>query len=313
MVEIVGWVASLERRQALWRAIDIVSISNGDLLEKVRAREVYHYTDLGAAPPLLSTRNFWLTDAMYCNDSKEIIEAAGIIEEAWDEINKTGMLTLAPGSIIGFATAEVANFNLAYAGYSATRTGFSALVCCFCEGDHTLTGLSPSRKPQDILSQWRAYGANGRGICVSVPAIDLLTAASGVAGLSFQPVLYYKAAQRQLLADLIKGTTSAGNLRDALFMITPLFKHPGFAEEREWRLVFLPQFAAASLALRFRARSDLLIPYLDVDSIIGGTNSLSITEVMCGPSNLPDLNEAAIGRIPGVTASILRSAIPYRV
>jgi len=36
--------------------------------------------------------------------------------------------------------------------------------------------------------------------------------------------------------------TATQNGCDALSMITPLFKHHGFSEEKEWRLVFMPQF-----------------------------------------------------------------------
>jgi hypothetical protein len=39
-----------------------------------------------------------------------------------------------------------------------------------------------------------------------------------------------------------RAMTATQNGCDALSMITPLFKHHGFSEEKEWRLVFMPQF-----------------------------------------------------------------------
>jgi hypothetical protein len=96
-------------------------------------------------------------------------------------------------------------------------------------------------------------------------------------------------------------------------MVTPLMKHRGFREEKEWRLVFLPEFSANPVTPKFRARPHLLIPYVDLDSVLNKT--LSVVEVMVGPSNIPELNELAVSRVQNAPPPprIKKSQIPYRL
>ena len=88
-------------------------------------------------------------------------------------------------------------------------------------------------------------------------------------------------------------------------------KHLGFKEEQEWRMVLLPRFAKSPVAPMFRARPDLLVPFVDMDSVLH--RRLSVAQVMVGPSNIPELNEQAMHRVPNAPATILKSEIPYRI
>lgn len=110
----------------------------------------------------------------------------------------------------------------------------------------------------------------------------------------FEPVLYDTDQKKRLIEEVVHAALQDFNRRgegakqrgsDALSLITPLFKDPGFSEEREWRLVFMPQFGTGPVQLSFRSQLDLLVPYVNIETILGGGSPLSVTEVMVGPSN----------------------------
>jgi hypothetical protein len=288
-------------------------------LDRIWGKSAHHYTDLGTAEKLIQARNLWLTDARYCDDRAEMLHAAQIIKDAFAEIQRVGMLVSATPSVLSHSDQSFLDNLLSQ--YATVAPTLTALVCCFCEGDEPPSGSSLHRGVQDILSQWRGYGANGRGACVSFATRPLQDVAHRTKGMLFEPVLYDAGPQKQLTETVVgsaldahrAGTTSAlQDGCDALAVISPLFKHPGFAEEKEWRLVFMPQFGAAPIPMSFRARQDVLVPYSDANTILGGGNPFILTEVMVGPSNLQDLNESALGRVPGAP-TISRSIIPYRV
>jgi hypothetical protein len=118
----------------------------------------------------------------------------------------------------------------------------------------------------------------------------------------------------KLISDALTNSLNAQNLADSLLMVTPLMKHPGFREECEWRLVLLPEFAANPVIPKFRARPDLLVPYVDLFFVLPG-RTLPVDEVMVGPSNIPELNELAVSRVQNAppASNIKKSQIPYRI
>jgi hypothetical protein len=100
-------------------------------------------------------------------------------------------------------------------------------------------------EPQDNLSQWRAYGQDGRGICLTLDANHLTRLVPNTPGLRINPTIYNRKTQRMFIdAILNKGFAAhqrgAPNADEAavaaLVFATPLMKAPGFAEEKEWRL-----------------------------------------------------------------------------
>jgi hypothetical protein len=346
--------ANGDRSRALYRAIQLTSGIIDELFaelfpDRETTREsfwetnVHHYTDLNAARLLIESGNVWLTDARYCNDWREIELAADIIRRVFDEILGTGAVQALGMSAITLSSREDRELRRGRDDYWTRLQNFAAYICCLCAGD--------SRRlphPQDLLSQWRAYGSNGRGACISFGAGEIEWAinkhyAPGTIfnrshppdrrhrldGWLFEPVLYEDAHQKAVIRRLVydavtdgsaSGTINIGHLVDALLMVTPLMKHRGFSEEREWRLVLLPDFLtlpglpAGALPPDlpyFRPRPDLLVPYVDIKSAL--QRRLTVLQVMIGPSNIPELNEKAIERVQGAPRPILKSEIPYRV
>jgi hypothetical protein len=99
------------------------------------------------------------------------------------------------------------------------------------------------------------------------------------------------------------------------------FKHPGFEEEKEWRIVF--PFSGPSGArdgiLSFRATATHLIPFLEIHVLNRGgpqAEALPLKSVRLGPTSEPALAKAAVGKLLGrysyPSLEVLRSSIPLR-
>lgn len=103
---------------------------------------LYHYTDLQGLLGILSNRGFWLSDVRFLNDDYELIDGAKravwVIEQLLRK-QRYQPFTAALESV----RTRLSSWDTVEAVY----------VCSF--------SLTP-----DSLEQWRAYGANGSGVCI---------------------------------------------------------------------------------------------------------------------------------------------------
>lgn len=76
-------------------------------------------------------------------------------------------------------------------------------------------------------------------------------------------------------------------------MVRPRLRHdvkdPAFAEEREWRLVFL-RGDRVGVDVRHRVSRGLLVPYVEIETP-------RLVAVNCGPSPDPPLKQAGVRRL----------------
>ena len=129
-------------------------------------------------------------------------------------------------------------------------------------------------------------------------------------GRGLAPVLYHDIDQRQLASDVVTGIVSEydtilksrsvvdrlAHLSDYLAVCTvvathagPLFKHRGFAEENEWRVIYPLRKLSE---VKFLAKSSHLSPFVELP--IGTKREtqpdlLPITEVWFGPGRYQEL------------------------
>ena len=132
-------------------------------------------------------------------------------------------------------------------------------------------GLQGPGAPQDMLSRWRAYAQDGRGGAMTLDAHALATIAWNVPALRINPVIYDRADQDAFVDAVLSAGSRlhAGHDPDAvaatvaaLVHCTPLMKNPGFAEEREWRLLFMPVTEGPTPEVGFHPRRDFLAPFV---------------------------------------------------
>jgi Protein of unknown function (DUF2971) len=283
---------------------------------------LHHYTSLDSARKILEQDDVRLSHAEYSNDQMEMAQAKDVIGEV---LNKAGQHSS--------FSAQVRK------QYDAVAATLDAYVFC------TSSGNKRSASPQDRLSQWRAYGQDGRGVCLSLVSKKLAALVYYTPGLRINPVIYDPALQ----VSFVEAILAEGEALDktdplalaatlgALVFATPMMKAHGFSEEQEWRLIFMPPAADLKLKLEFHPRRDFLAPFLTLKYIWNdlrpqltkiitinpplnvseptGEPLLPVAEVMVGPSGNQPLNERAMMKLLAQTPWPLepkRSCIPYR-
>lgn len=227
--------------------------------------ELYHYTSKRGLEGIMSTNTIWAMHYRNLNDLSEITHIKDQLVKAMTRkfsslIFKRGIdsreaqLLGSTGGSRKIASDFVdALFQSTFDG-EQTTTRVEAFVSCFC----THTDDTPYVRANGLLSQWRGY-SGGDGFCIVFDTRSLCD----LIGMEFdsrywvhlqmRPVSY--AFDDTLLEDLFPELVDAGekSLRDFLSGISvpemgvkeflegaTLFKHQGFQEEREVRIVAIP-------------------------------------------------------------------------
>jgi Protein of unknown function (DUF2971) len=185
----------------------------------------------------------------------------------------------------------------------------------------------------DVLSQWRGYADDGRGVSIGFSKEylqRLCKSASSRHTLNLEPVVYEpldhtRKVERifaELKALLASGRTEASDAeadldrryhvkRYEFYRNAFTFKSPVFREEREWRLMaYLGGAAAPDIC--YRAQQDKFVPFLTLD--IANLGCPPILEVVLGPKHT-----SSDGVIRGLLSStgfpdaiVTRSSASYR-
>jgi hypothetical protein len=278
---------------------------------------LHHFTSLETVYRIIDCDNVRLSHAEYSNDQTEMEQAKEIIR-----------LELRRRSSTAF-------FGQVLSDYERLAPTLVAYIFCMSTGG-------------DILSQWRAYGQDGRGACLTLEARQVGHLVYNTPGLRVNPVIYEGTTQTRFVGAILdRGlnahTGGTQNAREAtiaaLVFATSLMKAPGFKEEEEWRLIFMPPQGNPQPRLGFQARRDFLAPYIDLKYIwqhlqptmvaIPALRAtlptqlpavslplVPITEVMIVPSGHQSLNTRAITKLliqaNRPTVTIQQSRITYR-
>ena len=207
-------------------ALSIDRLPSRKLFLRKPPRLLFHYTDLEAVKGILTSKSLWLSKFTSTNDISEIRLAiqhfqAFVGKEARDVGDDEA-------SLLREAASRLESFR---------RTNIC--LASFCEED-------------DLLSQWRAYGNDGRGIALGFSTPGLQEVARRHK-LSLYRCVYDPKDQERIASDLVKLLLRAARARTArsasgrealldkfiaLFLhVAPVIKDHRFGEEREWRLV----------------------------------------------------------------------------
>jgi hypothetical protein len=268
-----------------------------------------HYTSLAVTLLILehTREDVFMSECRYCNDRQEFLYA----------------FTTARQILMSWSNHA---FGLSVDAVLVTLKQ-EAYVLCLCE------------PPADRLSQWRGYGADGRGTCISFEVSAFVRMAGSGRQRRLAQVIYDPNKMRSDLTNLIQAgehryNNASANMQQtiveatalALYFLCPIYKDPGFAEEREFRFIYMPLLTPSGSSIaptRYRDRSGFLIPYVRLSDVATLPNrivgpGLPIERIMVGPSGLIGLNYEALNDYvqlhPNQTGriSVDRSAIPYR-
>lgn len=273
---------------------------------------LYHYTSLQGLLGIIGSRSLWATHISFLNDPTEYKYAFSLLPQVIDQVRVElpakvrelldKILPLDPATLAWNASTYVTSLSLR----------------------------------GDLLSQWRAYAANGTGCAIGFDSTKLIDICAAQRRIDVGPCLYDLDDQRLALGRLLLDAIEDGNNRFDYFMEYPeSFKHyvmyevyrggsfiknPNFFEEQEWRMV--ARRVRTDPDLGFRPGEGTLIPYCtialekpDKTELSADKGDSPIQEIVVGPAADFDRSSQSIQHFletSGITARIQRSASPYR-
>jgi hypothetical protein len=191
---------------------------------------LYHYTSSSGLYEIVKSDSIWASKIQYLNDSEEFVGATERCASLLREIAGRQTQTW-PRELILFMAESLSRID-----------SVNICVCSFTE-------------KSDLLSQWRGYCPPGGGYCLGIESKSLIEA-FGSKKFTMLPCVYSWFHHDLLLKDAINNTLP-GLLKipsvpldqlpqhaepivqiffGLIHEIAPIIKHPGFAEEKEWRV-----------------------------------------------------------------------------
>lgn len=205
-------------------------------------RRFAYYTTADTAMKILRSKQIWLRNTAVMNDYSEVRYGTSCFEGAYNTEPGTNFKTALENCFPGLAkevTKEI---------FDDWRPIILADTYVTCLSEHL-----PDENQNGRLSMWRAYGGDA-GVALVIRGAVMFSNTQVLKVIS-SPVAYRQpnqvgvaindvAQNITLHADFLKGV-SRDAARTAVFNMF-LFgilctKHPGFIEEREWRVIASPQ------------------------------------------------------------------------
>lgn len=187
---------------------------------------IYHYTSLENFQKIIESKELFLFNAYNMNDNLEINWINHLIDEEFRECNEKELIE---------KTVDLYNLN---------KT--TPYICCFSYDG-------------DLLSQWRAYADDGKGIAIGFNESQLnvgkkipVTGISSDLSTGLFDCIYDEQEQRNLIhstvnSNIITRNTykndneyTAMHLSGSLKLFSLVMKNSAFIEEKEIRLIHLP-------------------------------------------------------------------------
>lgn len=317
-------------------------------------KKLYHYTTWDGLQGILESQTLWATKYKFLNDYSELVlfkdklislvhpYSSEMVKKLMEQFPEIKRRVKEKGGIRKVVRHEAE--ALINAQYSAL--GDQIYILSFC-GEHA------NRKANDngLLSQWRGYGRGG-GVAVVFDSkklegiLELEASRFQYDAMLLADIVYsdkYRKLKQELsddlsiIADVMKEFFEFENLIsrksiDSSKAFMPSFvkcisryKHYGFSEENEVRVVALPTVIDRELeerakaqsvrlrpekAIEFRKRRGQLIPYIEL--FRSSDIELPIEKIIVGPHKKKEARAMALHAKLGKTnIEIACSEIPY--
>ena len=217
-----------------------------DRIEKARKDNIRfsHYTSAYVAMEIIEKNEVWLRNAIVMNDFSEVQHGLDCLRASWFDDKVGGRLKAILNSLKPGLPDELAK---AFDDRHHDRAAQSYLVSISEHGGGTIDEDKYGR-----LSMWRAYGGdtNVAFVFKNTPFLSDSTALNALTS----PVFYGDAERFKpefsrtidALESNLEVAKAVGPdvvrqvLENAFHFAALSAKHPGFAEEREWRVIYSP-------------------------------------------------------------------------
>jgi hypothetical protein len=246
---------------------------------------VYHYTSAAGLYGILESGTLRASNFAYLNDASEIRYGESVVQDVLREF-----LASANGddkTVLGVASRTLAQEGRQIEFY----------LVCFCT-------------EPDLLSQWRGYGTGSGRFCIGFRCKELYYETASLRH-DVSRVLYdydqQAAKVREVIVLALEAVAEMGQLntqqREAcskgicgelfLKLVREMcfFKHPGFAEEKEWRAV---HWLEDLTQVQFEPRDGAIRPYIQLFSGVDDPKKLPIQKVLVGSSHLVQQSKKSV-------------------
>lgn len=262
-----------------------------------------HYTNLSGLMGIIDNGEIWASNVSFLNDRRELLYG----------------LDVAAKVVRRFSSKETyADWHRPLA--SAIRRLKAGRIpntyaACFCE-------------KSDLLSQWRGYGGSEQGIAITFDAAKLIATLKSSKAILL-PVVYGQIetaseitqALSEKLRDLEKAVSVDGHSKEdkkeksnsLISGLLPQFKHSGFKDEQEWRIVI--QHSTVRPIVSFRAKANVMVPYLKL-KLGDNDGKLPIRYIRIGPGRDQELTKRSMELYldgKGYEVEVHLSKVPYRL
>jgi hypothetical protein len=312
-------------------ATEIMSIFLPHLLEAgagvMGGKRLVHYTSAEAAFRIITGKQIWLRNANLMNDYSEMRHGLTCLQNAWASPAGVKLQGWLDSKSDGLKDEVLSTFD----SHSDSLTNATFLM-----------SLSEHDDDEDLygrLSMWRAYGGRAGVALVLNPTMFL--SESDEMGVYSAPVVYRDIGEFvnwfEGWVDNIIAAESRIQILDRATLAATMFyafrtfvlatKHPGFREEKEWRVFHSPNLDAATKWASFDVeivngtpQHLVKVNLFDDESVgvIGVGPASLINRVIIGPCESPLPIRNAIGyaldraEVPDYANKIWMSFIPLR-
>ncbi len=200
-----------------------------------------HYTGAAAAMNMIRNREIWLRSTQCMNDFSEVRHGLDLLARAWRSTQGERLTGFLEGMFPGFRQEMAERIEAL-----ADTVAFDTYIACVSEHDPAEDGIGR-------LSMWRAYSGMS-GVALVLNNAPLIGPDSDALPVFTGPVEYAaRKAFFERFGRFVDGILEEGAYLERLgaeeacrrlvgsYHFAALStKHPGFAEEREWRMAFTP-------------------------------------------------------------------------
>lgn len=243
---------------------------------------LYHYCSTDNFFKLIESKSIWMSDSSQMNDRTECLW----IENYFDTITDY------------FEEAKLEDFKR-FTIWTYKMNKHDSFIFCL------------SRK-RDMLSQWRAYANDGRGLCIgfnfgqlSIPREIPMRNQILDNTIGISEVVYNELKQRKMILELVDQYVKSADHPDMgsaaastflgyfLVSYSLIFKNPSFREEKEWRIIHTPSENNVEYLedespkfdisrIKYRVSGDRITSY-SILNMEKHFNSKLIPEIVLGP------------------------------
>lgn len=275
---------------------------------------LYHYSDPAGLKGIIENKTLWATHYNYTNDIEEVWYG---IDLAIDEVEKrTNDLFGSTKDISDFSSSQwlkerkISPSEFLLRGLSKTLSALKSGRPFFYEYFFvSFSGL------EDSLSQWRAYSSDGQGYSIGFQSAYLkntwnMNQMTVPDTTDLLHVLYEEEVQRNQIRDIIafdikyfdddinelseksqlsKIGHKTNYFASCILRSSLYFKHSGFREEEECRLIYCKEIKTDSTAqdclpVNTRTTNSEIIPFVEFP-LCPKDETLQLESVMVGPRN----------------------------